>query len=168
MTEKKFYWKLRKFRVPNDYRNRSLIIVFLWDCINFLIFKNTPKPLYMVRNFILRVFGAKIGRGVKIRPTARICYPWKLEIGDWSWIGDYVDLYNLEKIKIGKNSVISQYSKIITGSHDYNSNSFQYRNIPIVIGDYVWITLDCLLLPGAIISDHTILKPRTIVSPNFS
>lgn len=156
-------WSLGKFVVPRGYRGRSALIVLLWDIVNFLIFFNSPKPLFAFRNFILRAFGAKIGRGVKIRPTARICYPWKLEIGDWSWIGDHVDLYNLEPIRIGKNSVISQYSKLITGSHDYKSEDFQYRNAPIFIGDNVWITIDCLILPGALIPDHSLLSPRSIV-----
>jgi putative colanic acid biosynthesis acetyltransferase WcaF len=156
-------WSLATFSVPAGYRGRSALVVLLWDFVNFVVFSNTPKPLYFLRSYILRAFGAKIGRGVQIRPTARICYPWKLEIGDYSWIGDYVDLYNLEPIRIGSNSIISQYSKVITGSHDYTSEDFRYRNAPIRIGDNVWISIDCLLLPGAIVPGHSFFSPRSII-----
>ncbi len=159
---------MKEFSVPTGSRGRGALIVFLWDFLNFVAFSNSPKPLYFFRNYLLRMFGAKIGRGVKIRPTARICYPWKLEINDYSWIGDYVDLYNLEPIYIGKNSVISQYSKLITGSHDYRSEDFKYRNAPIRVGDNVWVSIDCLVLPGAIVSDHSFISPRSIIKSEAS
>lgn len=156
-------WSLREFSVANGYRGRSALVVILWDLVNYCIFAPSPKYLYFFRNFILRCFGAEIGMGVKIRPSANITYPWKLKIGDWSWIGDCVDIYNLEPIVIGRHTVISQYTKIITGSHDYNSYDFKYRNEKITIGSYVWLSIDCLVLPGVITIDSVYYPPRSLL-----
>ncbi len=81
--------------------------------------------MYGWRVWLLRMFGARIGEAVLIRPTVRVTYPWKVSIGDRSWIGDDVVLYSLGQIVVGADSVISQRSYICTGTHDYTDTSFQ-------------------------------------------
>jgi putative colanic acid biosynthesis acetyltransferase WcaF len=154
---------LSKFQVPPRYRGMPLVIVVLWDICYRFLFLPSPKILYKFRVFLLKAFGAKIGENVKIRSSVKIMYPWKLSIGNNSWIGDSVDLYNLEPIVIGSNTVISQYTKIITGSHDYNDVNFGYRNEGIAIGCNVWISIDGLILPGAKIGSNVYFPPRSLI-----
>ena len=116
--------ELDKFKLPKNFRGRNAFIVQLWWLVQSLLFRTSPQFLYGYRRFLLRLFGAKIGKKVIIRPTVKITYPWKISIGDYSWIGDDVDLYSLGEIEIGENVVISQKSYICTGSHDYKNSEF--------------------------------------------
>ena len=88
---------LRSFRLPPNFRGRPAWFVQLWWLVQATLFRWSPQIAYAWRRWLLRRFGAKIGKGVQIRPTAEITYPWKLTIGDWSWIGDYVTLYTWAK-----------------------------------------------------------------------
>ncbi|MCY1276832.1 Maltose O-acetyltransferase [compost metagenome] len=112
---------------------------------------------------MLRLFGAKIGRNVLIRPTVRITYPWKLSIGDYSWIGDHVELYTLGEIRIGQNAVISQKSYLCTGSHDFSKIDFPIYAKPIVIGDCAWIATDVFVAPGVTIHQNAVVGARSSV-----
>jgi putative colanic acid biosynthesis acetyltransferase WcaF len=111
----------------------------------------------------LQLFGAKIGKKVLIRPTAKITYPWKVIVGDYSWIGDNVVLYSLGEIKIGTHSVISQRSYICTGSHDYTSLSFDIFSKPVDIGNEVWIATDVFVAPGVCVGDGSVVGARSTV-----
>ena len=119
--------------------------------------------MYNWRNFLLRLFGAKIGKNVIIRPTARITYPWKLSIGDHSWIGDHVDLYTLGEIIIGSNAVISQRSYLCTGSHDSTKLDFPIYAKAIVIEDGVWVATDVFIAPGVTIHKNAVVGARSSV-----
>ena len=96
-------YELKQFNLPKNFRGRSAIVVQLWRVIYVVFFRNSPQFLYGWRRFILRLFGANIGKKVIIRPSVEITYPWKVVIGDYSWIGDNVVLYSLGKIRIIKS-----------------------------------------------------------------
>jgi putative colanic acid biosynthesis acetyltransferase WcaF len=154
---------LNKFRLPKNFRGRSSIVVQLWWLVQATVFSWSPQFLYGFRRFLLRLFGAKIGKKVIIRPTARFQYPWKVEIGDYSWIGDDVVFYSLGEIKVGKNTVISQKSYLCTGSHDYLSDAFDIYSKPIIIEDKVWIATDVYIAPGVTIGERTVVGARSSV-----
>ena len=97
---------LEAFKLPSGFRGRSALVVQLWWLVQSFLFSPSPQIFYKWRNFLLRCFGAKIGNNVIIRPTVRITYPWRLSIGDNSWIGDNVELYTLGEISIGKNTLL--------------------------------------------------------------
>ncbi len=99
---------LRAFRLPPNFRGRPAWMVQLWWLVQATLFRLSPQICYGWRRFLLRLFGCKAGQGVRVRPTAEITYPWKVSIGDWSWIGDRVTLYSLGNIEIGDNVVVSQ------------------------------------------------------------
>ncbi|MDD3149107.1 MAG: colanic acid biosynthesis acetyltransferase WcaF, partial [Candidatus Riflebacteria bacterium] len=101
---------LDQFLLPANFRGRSSLIVQLWWLIQATLFRWSPQVCYRWRVFLLRLFGARIGKNVLVRPSATITYPWKLVIGDYSWIGDEVTLYTLGELEIGAHSVISQKS----------------------------------------------------------
>jgi putative colanic acid biosynthesis acetyltransferase WcaF len=154
---------LSQFKLPENFRGRNSIIVQLWWLCDFLFFRPSPQILYSWRSFLLRLFGAKVGKNVIIRPSVKITYPWKIEIGDFAWIGDDVVLYSLGTIKIGKNAVISQKSYLCAASHNYNSLSFDIFSKPIIIEDEVWIATDVFIAPGVTVGKGAVVGARSSV-----
>lgn len=154
---------LRKYDQSNFDRGRSGWYILLWWLVQAIAFPLTPHQLHAPRAALLRLFGAKIGKGVVIRPTARFTYPWKVEIGDYSWIGDDVVFYSLDKIRIGKHCVISQKCYLCTGSHDAQAPTFNLEVAPITIGNGVWLATDCFVAPGVKIGANTVVGARSSV-----
>ena len=163
MSDQVKFQNLRDFKLPENFRGRSKFIVQLWWIIEKTLIAWSPQFLYSWRSFLYRLFGAKIGKNVLIRPTARMTYPWKISIGDYSWIGDSVTLYSLAEINIGKNVVISQNSYLCTGSHDYRSPAFEIFSKPINLADEVWIASDVFIAPGVSIGKGTVVGIRSTV-----
>lgn len=137
--------------------------ILFWWLVQAICFPLTPQPLNNLRCALLRLFGAKIGKGVMIRPTARFTYPWKVEIGDYSWIGDDVVFYSLDYIYVGSQCVISHKSYICTGSHDFQDPAFGLITKPIQIGNGVWIAADCFIAPGVTIGANAVIGVRSTV-----
>lgn len=160
--------QLNKFKLPQNFRGRNTFIVQLWWLIQSLLFNTSPQFLYGYRRFLLRLFGAKIGKKVIIRPSVKITYPWKVSIGDYSWIGDDVNLYSLGEIEIGKNVVISQKSYLCTGSHDFTKSDFPIYSKKIIIQDECWIATDVFVAPGIAIKKGTVVGARSSVYNNLS
>jgi putative colanic acid biosynthesis acetyltransferase WcaF len=154
---------LNLYKNPENFRGKSVIIVQLWWLIQASLFKLSPQVMYGWRRFLLRCFGAEIGKGVIIRPSIQITYPWKVTIGDYSWIGDDVVLYSLGEIIIGKNTVISQKSYICTGTHDYSKIDFPILAKKIVIGDECWLATDVFVSPGVTINKGVVVGARSTV-----
>src|SRR5271165_4000110 len=111
----------------------------LWAIVYALFFRPSPRPLHAWRAALLRLFGARIGRGVHVYPAARIWAPWQLEIGDEVGIADGVTLYNMAPMTIGRRCVISQGAHLCGGSHDIDSANFQLVAAPIVLEPHVWV-----------------------------
>lgn len=154
------------FKEPSfTLKNRLARVI--WGVVYVLFFKYTPKPLHVWRSSILRLFGAKIGKGVHIYPKVIIWAPWNLEIGDESGIANGVILYSQGKITIGKRVVISQGSHICTGSHDYTKKEFPLFTKDIIIGDNVWVAAESFVHPGVLIADGSIVGARSVVTKSL-
>lgn len=167
MKDERPYQDLQRFQLPANFRGRSAFIVQLWWLVQFFLIRPSPQFMYAWRRFWLRLFGAKIGARVLIRPSAQITFPWKVVIGENSWIGDEVVLYSLAQIEIGANTVISQRSYICTGTHDYRQPSFDISAEPISIGNQVWIAGDVFVAPGITVGDGTVVGLRSTVLHNL-
>ncbi|NJO78369.1 MAG: colanic acid biosynthesis acetyltransferase WcaF [Cyanobacteria bacterium RM1_2_2] len=154
---------LRHYDQSHFDRGRSGWMILLWWLVQALVFPLTPHSFHAPRIAMLRWFGAKIGRGVCIRPTARFTYPWKVNIGDYSWIGDDVVLYSLDYITIGQHCVISQKSYLCTGSHDITDPAFGLQTAPITVGNGAWIATDCFVAPGVTIGANAVIGARSTV-----
>lgn len=154
---------LQQFILPKNFREKNAITVQFWWLVQASFFACSPQFLYGWRRFLLRLFGARIGKNVIIRPSAKITYPWKLTIGDNAWIGDNVDLYTLGEIDIGSNTVISQKSYLCTASHDYTKENFDIYQRKIVIEDEVWIASDVFIAPGITIGSGAVIGARSTV-----
>jgi putative colanic acid biosynthesis acetyltransferase WcaF len=161
------YQKLNSFSVPQNFRGKSGIIVQLWWIVEAVFFNPSPQILYGWRRFLLRIFGAKIGKGVILRPSVKTTYPWKVSIGDYSWIGDDVVLYSLGEIKIGKNAVVSQKSYLCTGSHDFEKTTFDIFAKEIIVEDEAWIASDVFIAPGVTVGRGAVVGARSSVFKNI-
>lgn len=135
----------------------------IWGIVEPLFFRYSPRLLYGWRNFILRLMGARIGRGVKIYPSAKIMFPWLLQIGDNSTISWDVNVYNLGFSKIGSNTMVSQYSHLCGGTHDYLSKDFDLLRTGFTIGNNVWIAADAFVGPGVTVGDGAVVGARAVV-----
>jgi putative colanic acid biosynthesis acetyltransferase WcaF len=154
---------LSRFKLPNGFRGASAVKVQLWWFVQAIFFANSPQFLYGWRRFLLRLFGASVGKGVILRPSVKITYPWKLKIGNYSWIGDDVGLYTLGEIRIGDNVVVSQKSYLCTGSHKFNSATFDIYSKPIILEDEVWVATDVFIAPGIRIGKGALIGARSSV-----
>jgi putative colanic acid biosynthesis acetyltransferase WcaF len=154
---------LASFKLPADFRGRSGVVVQLWWLVQATLFRWSPQLLYGFRRWLLRLFGAKIGVGVIVRPTVEIPYPWKLSIGDHSWIGDHAVLYCFAEITIGRNAVVSQKSYLCAGTHDYRSPGFDIQAFPIVVEDEAWVAADVFVAPGVTIGRGAVVGSRSSV-----
>ena len=113
---------------------------------------------------LLRLFGARIGRGVTIKPGVMVKFPWRLEIGDHSWIGEHVWLDNLADIRIGNHCCLSQGVYLCTGSHDWSKSSFNLMTKPIVLQNQVWLAARSIVGPGVTVGSGAVLSLGSIAS----
>lgn len=158
---------LRRYDQSGFQRGRPAWFVMLWWLVQAIAFPLTPHPFNGLRRKLLRLFGGKIGAGVVIRPTARFTFPWKVEIGEYSWIGDDVVFYSLDQICIGQHCVISQKSYLCTGSHDPQDPAFRLVTGSIAIGNGVWVAADCFIAPGVQIGANALIAARSSVFENM-
>lgn len=139
----------------------------LWNTTWLLLFRPTPRLFHAWRCFLLRLFGAELGKDVHVYPSAKIWAPWNLVMGDFSCLSEHVDCYCVGSISIGKNSTISQYSFLCSASHDYFKKSMPLIVSPIIIGSQVWITADVFVGPGVTIGDGVVVTTRSTVLNNL-
>ncbi len=111
---------------------------------------------------MLRAFGAKIGRGVVIKPEVKITFPWKLEVGDFVWLGEECWLLNLGRVAIGSNVCISQRAFLCTGNHNYRRSTFDLIVKPIIIEDGVWLGAGSWVGPGVRAGSHSVLTAGSV------
>jgi putative colanic acid biosynthesis acetyltransferase WcaF len=154
---------LEIYRVQPSYRGRSRLFVQFWWAVQATLFRRSPQVLYGFRRWLLRVFGADIGKGAIIRSSVRVTYPWKVKIGTYSQIGDDVVIYSFAPITIGNSVVVSQKSYLCSGTHDFRSESFEIQSYPITIEDQVWLAADVFVAPGVTVGKGTVVGARSSV-----
>jgi putative colanic acid biosynthesis acetyltransferase WcaF len=139
----------------------------IWGLISFFFFEYSPKPLHSWRVFILRICGAKVGKGVHIYPKVKIWAPWNLILGDRCGIANGATLYSQGKIFVGKFAVISQGVYICTGTHDYTNPGFPLITKPVVIGDNTWVAADTFVHPGVTLGEGCVVGARSVVTKDM-
>lgn len=155
--------QLGKYVNPDGFRGASLFKVQAWYLVRAFLFAPSPRFANQWRVWLLRFFGANIGKNVLIRPSARIEYPWKLKVGDFSWIGEEVVIYSLGSIEIGENCVISQKTHLCNGGHDFMSESFDIFAKDIIISDECWLAADVYVGPGVSVEKCCVVGARSSV-----
>jgi putative colanic acid biosynthesis acetyltransferase WcaF len=135
---------------------------FIWYFINALFFINPMNPISSLKVFLLRLFGAKIGNGVRIKPGVNIKYPWLLTIGNNVWIGENVWIDNLDNITIANNVCISQGAMLLSGNHNYKKSAFDLIVGEITLEEGVWIGARSVVCGGVTGQSHAILTVNSI------
>jgi putative colanic acid biosynthesis acetyltransferase WcaF len=136
----------------------------LWLLVSLFLFRLCPFSLSSLKCSVLRAFGAKIGRGVVIKPQVKITFPWKLAVGDFVWLGEECWLLNLERITIGSHVCISQRAFLCTGNHNYRLPTFDLIVKPITIDDGAWLGAGCWVGPGVKVGSHAILAAASVTA----
>tara|TARA_R110001592_G_scaffold363109_2_gene680454 strand:- start:150576 stop:151127 length:552 start_codon:yes stop_codon:yes gene_type:complete len=146
----------------------SLLKRALWFVCG-AIFVNSYAPMPMnLKLMLLRLFGAKIGAQVVIKPKVNIKYPWLLEIGDHAWIGEKVWIDNLVQVSIGSHACISQGALLLTGNHNYKKSSFDLITGQIFIDDGAWVGAKAVICPGVRVSSHSIVTVGSVLTKSSS
>ena len=154
-------------RSATKYTLGEQILRILW-WPGALLFRCIPRQMYSLRSSLLRLYGARVGRGVHIYNTAIITFPWNLHIGEYSAVGDEVRIYNLGVITIGKNVTVSQGAHLCAGTHDHTQPSFPLLKPSIHIHDGAWIAADAFVGPGVTVGELAIVGARACVFKNVS
>lgn len=139
----------------------------VWGLVYWLLFRPTPGAMRAWRAALLRAFGAKMGKGANVRPSARVWAPWNLEMADYSAVAEGVIVYNMAMIRIGRKATVSQYSHLCAGTHDYESPNFQLHAEPITIGDEAWVCADSFVGPGVTIGEGAVLGARSVATKDI-
>jgi len=145
---------------------RGFIVRTVWHFVNALLLQSPLNPSSQVKIFVLRLFGARIGKGVVLKPSLNVKYPWNLRIGDYSWVGENAWLDSLVSITIGSNCCISQGVYLCTGNHDWSDPAFGLIVKPIVIEDGAWVGARATVLPGVTVKDHSICAAGSVIVKN--
>ncbi|RYY07137.1 MAG: colanic acid biosynthesis acetyltransferase WcaF, partial [Sphingobacteriaceae bacterium] len=139
----------------------------LWFYISVIIFKTSFFPSSNLKVFLLKIFGAKIGKNAVIRHQINIKYPWLLSVGSDTWIGEHVWIDNLVLVEIGSNVCLSQGAMLLTGNHDYTKPTFDLITGKIVLKDGVWIGAKAVVCPDIIAEEHVVLTAGSIATKNL-
>ena len=136
----------------------------LWNVVYVFLFRFSPRPFHAWRSLLLRLFGARIGKGCHVYPSVKIWAPWNLFLGDFVGIGDGATLYCMDRIEIGDYAVVSQGAYLCGGTHDYNSKNFQLVTKPIVIAAHAWVCAEAFIHPGVVIPEGVVIGARSVVT----
>ncbi len=148
-----------------NYRpGRGFAWQLLWYYVGLVFFESGWFPFRGFKPPLLRLFGAKIGQGVVIKPNVRIKYPWLLEIGDHCWIGQDVWIDNLAWVRIGDHVCVSQGVYFCTGSHDHLTPTFDLAEGPITVGNGAWLAAKSTLLAGVEVGANALVAAGSVVT----
>jgi putative colanic acid biosynthesis acetyltransferase WcaF len=139
----------------------------LWLCLSNIFFlSNIPYPNF-IKIFILRTFGAKIGKVAIIKPWVRIKFPWNLTLGDHVWLGENSWIDNISPVTLGNHVCISQEAFLLTGNHDYKKIDFPLITKSIVIEDGAWIGAKSIVMGGVLVQTHAVLSVASVATKNL-
>lgn len=152
---------LSKARSSLSFRNQ--IGRALWGAVWAILFRPSPRIFHGWRRSLLRLFGARIGRGVRIYPSAQVWAPWQLDMGGFSCLGPHVDCYCVAPIRIEAHAVVSQYSYLCSASHDHEQPNLPLITRPIVIGEGAWVGADAFIGMGVTVGVGAVVGARASV-----
>ena len=153
--------ELQKFANPHSLKNKVLRVLWGWAWL--LLFRPSPRLLWGWRTWLLRLFGARIGRGARIYSSAQFWAPWNLTVETGAAIAENVDCYCVAPITIGAGVNVSKYSFLCSASHDISDPAGALTSAPIVIRAGAWIFADVFIGPGVTIGEGAVVGARSSV-----
>jgi putative colanic acid biosynthesis acetyltransferase WcaF len=148
----------RGYRPGRSYAYRAL-----WLVVEALVMLNPVVTPYGLKRWVLRRFGARVGRGVLIKPNVHIKYPWHLEVGDNVWIGERAWIDNFVSVRIGSSAVVSQGAYLCTGNHDWSDPGMGLMVKPITIEQGAWVGAFSRIAPGVTVGMNAIITLGSVL-----
>lgn len=148
-------------RSAQKYTPREQLLRVLWTAGRWL-FRLSPRPAFGWRRFVLRLFGAQVGRKVNTYPSTVVYFPWNLRIDDWSALGEGALIYNLGLVHIGREVTVSQRAHLCAGTHDYRDPTMPLLKPPITVEDRAWICADAFVGPGVTVGEGAVVGARAV------
>ena len=151
---------MNRFSLQYDWR--TLIYRIIWYNLGRYLFSLLPNRLFVLKNRLLQLYGAKIGKGVRVYSSALIHFPRNLELGDFVVIGRCVEIKNHKKLVVGERSTISQGARLIDSTHDFKDDNFSLHSKAICIKTNVWIAQEAFVGPGVTLDNNVVLGARSV------
>lgn len=139
----------------------------IWHLVYAVLFRFSPRPLHRWRAFLLRRFGARMGRDCRIYPKARIWAPWNLICGDVVAVADGAIIYNPSAIEIGSHAIISQEAYLCGATHDLEKPGFRLVSAPITIGPYAWVCARATVQMGLSVAEGAVLGLGSVATKDL-
>jgi len=148
---------------PSPHSALNKVARLLWQVCWLLLFRPMPWFWHAPRRILLRLFGARIGRGVKVMPSVHIWAPWNLTVGDFASVAASVDLYNVAPIELGAHATVSTRAFLCTATHEVDHSNMPLVTAPIRVGDGAWVCAEVVVLPGVVIGNDAVAGIRSVV-----
>jgi acetyltransferase-like isoleucine patch superfamily enzyme len=143
----------------------KIVKKYLKGFIAFLLKLLSHFPSHHFRNFVLKYFfrfglekGAVLYSGFLIRSASNII------IGSGTVVGYNCELDGRRGLRIGRNVNIISDVKFYTLQHDYNAPDFKAVGKPIIVEDYVWLSVRVIVLPGVTIGRGAVIAAGAVVT----
>ncbi len=154
---------LERGSIPSPFPFTHKLLRVVWGLCWAVAFRPSPKVLYGWRRMLLRMMGARIGRGAVIDPSVKVWYPPNLIMEPYSTLGPYVDCYSVAPVTIGRCATVSQYSYLCAATHDYTDLKLPLIPKPISIGTHAWVCAAAFVGPGVTVGDGAVVGARSSV-----
>lgn len=145
-------------------RGANKIKEIIWYCVKIIFFTTILPFPNKLKVLLLKLFGARIGKGVVIKPRVNIHMPWKLVVGNYVWIGEEAFLLNFELLSVGNNVCISQRAFLCGGNHDFRNPAMPYRNGPITLMDGSWVGAGCFIGPNVKVGIDSVIAAGSVLT----
>jgi putative colanic acid biosynthesis acetyltransferase WcaF len=143
---------------------RPFVVRACWVIVEALVLLNPVVTSYRIKRAALRAFGARIGRNVVVKPNVHVKYPWRLEVGDNSWLGERSWIDNFVTVRVGANCCISQGAYLCTGNHDWSDPAFRRIVEGIVVEDGAWIGAFARIAPGVTVGRGAVVALGAVLA----
>jgi putative colanic acid biosynthesis acetyltransferase WcaF len=134
----------------------------LWAAAWLILCRWTPRPLHSWRRLVLRAFGARLAPGAKVYPDARIWAPWRLDMAEGSTLGDGVECYNVDWVRLGPGATVSQRAFLCTATRDIDAADNPLMTAPIVLERLAWVGAEAYVGPGVVVHEGAVLAARGV------
>jgi len=163
-SSKRLAQDLGGFRAAKDYTAGHYLRRALWETVEAVLVRHSPRWAYAWRRFWINLFGARVDRTACIRHHVRILQPWLLTVGRFSYVGEGTVVYNLDRLTIGRHTLISQDVYLCGGTHDHLVPTLPLKRMTIVIGDGAWVCARTIIGPGVAVGDNSVVGLGSVVT----